>query len=123
MSIRHVISPFPFNGWGRVALQVLVQAVISGSIENLIALSPSKHLNRAHPLGKTQEVNRDYQYLLLISKTSKISENLTQDSIPQIYDFDKLKEVLAVGFDDENVYEIPYLDFQSISMVIDKNYI
>ena len=97
--------------------------VISGSIENLIALSPSQHLNRAHPLGKTQEINRDYQYLLLISKTSKISDNLTQDSIPQIYDFDKLKEVLAVGFEDENVYKIPYLDFQSISMVIDNNYI
>ena len=62
-------------------------------------------------------------YLLLIYKTSKISDNLTQDLIPQIYDFDKLKEVLAVGFEDENVYEIPYLDFQSISMVIDKNYI
>ena len=56
-------------------------------------------------------------------QTSKISDNLTQDSIPQIYDFDKLKEVLAVGFEDENVYKIPYLDFQSISMVIDNNYI
>ena len=96
--------------------------VISGSIENLIALSPSQHLNRAHPLGKTQEVNRDYQYLLLISKTSKIRDNLAQDSIPQIYDFDKLKEVLAVGLDDENVYEIPYLDFPSISRTIDNYY-
>lgn len=96
--------------------------VISGSIENLIALSPSQHLNRAHPLGRTQEIKKDYQYLLLISKASKIKDNLEQDSIPQIYDFDKFKEVLAVGFEDENVYEIPYLDFTSISMVIDKNY-
>ena len=31
--------------------------------------------------------------------------------------------VFKYKIDDENVYEIPYLDFQSISMVIDKNYI
>lgn len=96
--------------------------VISGSVENLIALSPSQHLNRAHPLGRTQEINKDYQYLLLLSKTGKIRENLEQDSIPKIYDFDKLKEVLAVGFDDENVYEIPYLDFPSLSITIDNYY-
>ena len=29
MSIRHGISPFPFNGWGRVAHEVLVQGTIT----------------------------------------------------------------------------------------------
>lgn len=96
---------------------------ISGSIENLIALTPSQHLNKAHPLGRTQEINKNYQYLLLISKTSNIKENLTQELIPKLYDFDKLKEVLAVGFKNESIYKIPNLDFQSISIAIDHYYI
>lgn len=96
--------------------------VISGSVENLIALSPSQHLNRAHPLGKTQEIDKYYQYLLLISKTSKIRDNLEQESIPRIYDFEKFKEVLAVGLEDENIYKIPTMDFPKILNIIEKHY-
>lgn len=96
--------------------------VISGLIENLIALTPSQHLNKAHPLGKTQEINRDYQYLLLVSKTSKIEENLSQNDIPQIYEFSKLKEVLAVGFDNSNIHQVPNSEFKVIFNIIEQYY-
>lgn len=99
-----------------------IYPVISGFIENLIALTPSQHLNKAHPLGKTQEINRDYQYLLLVSKTSKIEENLSQNDIPQIYEFSKLKEVLAVGFDNSNIHEIPNAEFNVIFNIIEQYY-
>lgn len=95
---------------------------ISGHIENLIALTPSQHLTRAHPLGNTQEINKDYQYLLLISKTSKIEENLTQQEDPIIYDFEKFKEVLAVGLDNLNIYDVAMMDFSEIGRNINLHY-
>lgn len=95
---------------------------ISGYIENLIALTPSQHLNRAHPQGKTQEINKDYQYLLLISKTMKIEENLQQEEIPIIYDFDKYKETLAIGFNNLDIYDVPTMNFIAIREVIRQHY-
>lgn len=95
---------------------------ISGYIENLIALTPSQHLNRAHPQGKTQEISKDYQYLLLISKTMRIEENLQQEEIPIIYDFDKYKETLAIGFNDLEIYDIPMMNFIAIRETISHYY-
>lgn len=95
---------------------------ISGHIENLIALTPSQHLNKAHPHGKTQEINKDYQYALLISKTSNIEKNLKQSIIPKIYDYDRYKEVLAVGLNDIQVYDIEEMDFSAIGQFINSYY-
>lgn len=100
-----------------------IYPVISGLVENLIALTPSQHLNKAHPLSRTQEINKDYQYLLLVSKASKIEENLCQTCIPKIYDFNKLKEVLAVGLDDSRVYDVPDMDFKNLSKFIERCYL
>ena len=96
-----------------------IYPAISGTIENLIALTPSQHLNRAHPLGKTQEINKEYQYLLLISKMKSIEANLSQSTIPQIYDFNQFREVLAVGLDQPQIHEIPDLDFASMTKAIE----
>ena len=46
-------------------------------LENIIALTPTQHLNYAHPNGHTQEVDDQYQHLLLLSKADRIYENLT----------------------------------------------
>lgn len=40
---------------------------ISFYLENIIALTPTQHLNYAHPNGRTQEINEQYQHLLLLS--------------------------------------------------------
>lgn len=39
---------------------------IADYLENLIALTAGQHLQKAHPNGNTQVVNRDFQYLCLI---------------------------------------------------------
>ena len=50
---------------------------ISFYLENIIALTPTQHLNYAHPNGHTQEINEQYQHLLLLSKADRIRENLS----------------------------------------------
>lgn len=44
---------------------------ICAYLENLIALTPTQHFNYAHPNGRTQEINIEYQKLLLLSKTDR----------------------------------------------------
>jgi len=95
---------------------------ISGFIENLIALTPSQHLNKAHPFGKTREINRDYQHLLLISKTKNIQDNLSQEEIPKIYDFNRMKEVLAIGLNNSAINHISLMDFYKINCMINSYY-
>lgn len=91
-------------------------------LENLIALTPTQHLNYAHPNGRTQDTNEQYQYLLLLSKTQIIKENLTNDLVEQIYDFSNLLTVLQVGFDDENYSKINDMDFITVMNYINTQY-
>ena len=49
--------------------------------ENIIALTPTQHLNYAHPNGRTQEINEQYQHLLLLSKADRIRENLSSANV------------------------------------------
>lgn len=95
---------------------------ISGFIENLIALTPSQHLNKAHPSGNTREINRDYQHVLLISKTKNIEDNLSQEDIPKIYDFNRMKEVLAIGLNNFDINHISLMDFYKINSMINSYY-
>ncbi len=44
--------------------------------ENIICLTPNQHFQRAHPNNHTQEVDRDYQLVCLLSKLDSIEINL-----------------------------------------------
>ena len=97
---------------------------IKAFIENLIALTPTQHRNYAHVIDKTTNykiINRDYQYLCLMSKSSHIKENLLNEEY-KIYDFSKFKEVLATGLDNDRFYDIEEMDFNEINRMIEIYY-
>ena len=60
--------------------------VIAGYVENLIALTPGQHLQKAHPAGKTQVIDKDYQYICLMNKTENIRRNILEDFGEPLYD-------------------------------------
>lgn len=95
---------------------------ICSYLENLIALTPTQHLNYAHPNGHTQEIDEQYQHLLLLSKADRICENLTDASMDHIYDFANLLFVLSVGFDDDTILEIDDMDFCAVINAINLHY-
>ena len=90
--------------------------------ENIIALTPTQHLNYAHPNGHTQEIDEQYQQLLLLSKADRIHENLTNTTVETIYDFSKFLFVLNVGFDDDEISEIADMDFCAVINAIHIHY-
>ncbi len=91
-------------------------------LENIIALTPSQHMNHAHPNGRTQEIDEQYQHLLLLSKTDRIEENLTDAAAESIYEFSNLLHVLNVGFDNDEVMEIADMDFPAVVNAINVHY-
>ena len=94
-------------------------------MENLIALTPTQHFNYAHPNGKTQEINIEYQKLLLLSKADRIKENIQDsytDKVERIYEFPKFLHVLSIGFDNDEVESIPNMDFVSVMNAINVHY-
>lgn len=84
--------------------------------KNIIALTPTQHLNYAHPNGRTQEIDEQYQHLLLLSKADRIQENLTDVASEKIYEFPNFLFVLNVGFDNDDILEIADMDFCSVIM-------
>lgn len=91
-------------------------------LENIIALTPTQHLNCAHPNGQTQVIDREYQQQLLLAKTDRIEENLTGNCKEKIYSFDNLKHILVTGFDDIRIEEIEVGDYVSIMNCINAYY-
>ena len=91
-------------------------------LENLIALTPTQHLGYAHPNGRTQEIDEQYQHLLLLSKADRIRENLTGHAAEKIYEFSNFLRVLSVGFEDDSVWEIREMDFGSVVHAINRHY-
>lgn len=91
-------------------------------LENIIALTPTQHLNYAHPGNRTQEIDEQYQHLLLLSKAERIRENLTDATVERIYDFSSFLFVLSVGFDDDNVLKIADMDFDAVINAINAHY-
>lgn len=92
-------------------------------LENIIALTPTQHLSYAHPDGRTQEINYQYQHLLLLSKADRIHENLLDAVNEKIYEFTNFLFVLNVGFDDDSVLEISEMDFSSVINAINVHYV
>ena len=96
--------------------------LISFYVENLIALTPTQHLNYAHPNGRTNEINEQYQQLLLLSKADRIRENLEDSNVEHIYNFADLVYVLSIGFNCENRLEIEEMDFECVVHMINDYY-
>ena len=87
---------------------------IAAYIENLIALTPTQHLNYAHVNGNTQVINKDFQRICLICKIGNIKENIMNTGLPTIYDFNDLCFVLNTGFSTDIFDKIKYLDFTTV---------
>lgn len=93
--------------------------LIASYVENLIALTPTQHLNHAHVNGNTNIINYEYQRLCLIAKIGKIKDNLQNDLVDKIYNFEDLCFVLNIGFKTDYFDNIYYLDFNSILEYVD----
>lgn len=61
---------------------------IKSYLENLILLTPSQHLSKAHLDNNTKRINKDYQLLCLIAKSDSIEYSLRcNDGFYSIEDF------------------------------------
>lgn len=69
---------------------------IAAYLENLITLSPNQHVLYAHPEGNTTQIDRLYQYYLLLCKAKRI-----QMDESDFYSKEKFIEVLNTGFQTE----------------------
>lgn len=93
---------------------------IADSIENLIALTTTQHMQYAHPDGNTQEIDRDYQYTCLINKTESIRKNILDNrGEPMIYVFTEFMNVLDKGFKTDYFGHLSKDDFDSVLKGID----
>lgn len=96
---------------------------LAAYLENLIALTSAQHMQHAHPEGNTQQINRDYQYFCLISKTDSIKHNLVENrGEPVIYSFNDFLYVLATGLNDHGFEQIPENDFNCVLSMIERAY-
>lgn len=77
----------------------------------------------AHSNNKTQYVDKDFQYICLIAKSTKIYLDLTSEKEDKFYDFEDYKFVLNTGLETKDFSSINYLDFASIIDKIDYCYI
>lgn len=67
-------------------------SLIADCIENLIALTPNQHFIYAHPNNQTRLIDKDFQYICLLAKTTTIL-NDTQG----VYDWNDYIVVLNTG--------------------------
>lgn len=86
---------------------------ISMMLENLIALTPTQHLNYAHADGNTQKIDIQYQHICLLAKTESINNNISNSKEENIYKFPDFMYVLEIGFNDTSFSYIDNLDFNS----------
>lgn len=89
---------------------------ISMYLENLIALTPTQHFNKAHPNNNTYVIDPDYQEQLLRAKAYTIEENIQNDEVDTIYSFDSFVEVINEGFATE--YEVEYSDYSYVMNIL-----
>lgn len=97
--------------------------LIASYVENLIALTPTQHLNHAHIDGNTNSLNYEFQRLCLIAKIAKIKECLEDIKSEKIYSFEDLRYVLNVGFRTDKFECVALFDYATILEYIDFMYI
>ena len=92
---------------------------IADYLENLIVLTPTQHLAKAHPMGNTSYIDKEYQYLLLVCKIGNIKKNLITDKEDKIYNFKCMIYVLNTGLYTEDFSDIKEMDFEAILTHLD----
>jgi len=62
---------------------------IESFVENLILLTPNQHYTKAHPNNDTRYINKDFQYLCLLSKSDSVEDsvNVSKDWFYRKEDF------------------------------------
>lgn len=90
-------------------------------LENLIALTPNQHFSMAHPNNQTMYIDRDFQYICLLAKTTTIIKDY-ECSHKKIYSFNKYKIVLNTGLNTNDFNAVCYLDFITLLTKIDLFY-
>lgn len=109
----HIHHIFPKNEFDEIA----------DYVENLIALTSGQHLQKAHPNGNTQIIDKNYQYICLIAKTESIRKNILENSgEPIIYNFESFMYVLDVGLRTDYFESLTNCDFNSVLTGIEFNY-
>ena len=93
---------------------------LSYYVENLIALTPTQHLNYAHPRGNTRCIDRHIQHLCLLAKADTIEKSYRLRD--NIYNFSNFCHVLSVGLDNNAYSEIEDLDFSTTVHMINASY-
>lgn len=88
---------------------------VSDFIENLIALTPNQHFAMAHPNNQTSYIDKDFQYICLLAKTTTIMQDLQG-----IYSFENYKFVLNTGLY-TNEFDFVF-DFTALVNTIDLFY-
>ncbi len=66
--------------------------IIANYIENLIALTPNQHFIYAHPNNQTRLIDKDFQYICLLAKTTTILNDAQG-----VYDWNDYIVVLNTG--------------------------
>lgn len=85
-------------------------------------ITPNQHFSMAHPNNQTIYIDRDFQYICLLAKASKIMANLTSSSEPDFYNFNDYRFVLNTGLETDEFDSVSDLDFASIIDRIDIHY-
>jgi hypothetical protein len=84
---------------------------ISDFKENLIMLTPSQHLGKAHPQNNTRIVDKKYQLICLIAKSKSIEQHLKEtDLIKNIYCKDDFIRVVNTGLNERFTNDISFND-------------
>lgn len=96
--------------------------VIADYVENLIALTAGQHLQKAHPAGRTQFVDKDFQYICLLNKTESIRRNLIEGFGEPLYDFALYMFVLDTGLSTDYFEALPLNDFVQVAAGIEFNF-
>lgn len=94
---------------------------ISGYVENLICLTPTQHLYKAHPNNNTQIIDYEYQEVLLKAKANIIQKDIEHLGDISIYEFSNVIEVINKGFNEN--HEIENNDFVEIMNIITLHYL
>jgi hypothetical protein len=64
--------------------------------ENIIALTPNQHFNKAHPKNNTKLIDKDYQKLCLICKLHSIEADYVAGK--NYYDLENFIDVINIGY-------------------------
>ena len=85
--------------------------MIASYYENLILLTSSQHRQKAHPIGNTQVVNKDYQLRCLMAKSQTIETSLNEGD--NFYRKESFVYVINTGLDVELSMKLTFPEIRS----------